>query len=155
MASVLNISSREKMCFWDLIKLEKMKIICSEHFLLLTLEESENKSFPGQWVHWGGRLLRQSCWGGRGVWGRGGGSGGPQVLQPKRKAERWQEKETWHQDSLERWALETAKRTREGQPPPFFFLLLHQQMYCTNPPPILPDHSYSDNRKICDEAFTR
>lgn len=67
--------------------------------------------------------LDKAVGGGRGVWGRGGGSGGPQVLQPKRKAERGREKETWHQVSWERRALETAKRTREGQPPSSYYCI--------------------------------
>lgn len=58
--------------------------------------------------------------GGAGV----GGEGVQKVLQPKRKASRALReggRETWHQDSPEHWALETANKGRSA---PLLLLLL-------------------------------
>lgn len=63
--------------------------------------------------------------GGGGGGGAGvGGEGVQKVLQPKRKASRALReggRETWHQDSPEHWALETANKGRSA---PLLLLLL-------------------------------
>lgn len=86
--------------------------------------------------------------------GVGGGGGGVQKScsqREKRVEVREGATETWHQDSSEHWALETANKGRSASPPPpflFFFFCISRR-----PSSILPDHSYSDNRKVCGEAL--